>query len=148
MTPDPRNYAAHIATVLACILQAGPRGAKLLHAKILALYETFGVLAGGLRFPTLHDLYEAIRGDRRANPQARQSIVDALAPILLAIGNVLAYRQGWETRALAQRSIAYELAGVSHACQDLLVNYLVLGEFVRRIEQGMSNYEVKRKKVN
>ncbi len=136
---DPREYAPLIAEILVSALKSPPRATKLLHATILQVYAECGVLDGTERYPTLFDLRETVAADRGANRQAQQAVLDSLDPVLRSIPEVLAYRYGWTTHALARRHIIFEFGGISETDKDLLVNTLVLGEFVSRISQGISN---------
>ncbi len=90
-------------------------------------------------FPTLYDVHRAVRDNQRANPQARQAILDALEPILFSLRDVLSYRRGWSTKDLADKRIVYELGGISDAEKDLILNTLLYQEFTSRIAQGISN---------
>jgi hypothetical protein len=136
---DPREYAPNIADALKRVLKLPQRAEKLLHSTILQLQAEFGVRKGSQRYPTLFDLREAVAADKRANPQARQAIVDSLDPVLLSIGDVLCYWYGWTTRELAKRHLVFEFGGISDTDKDLLVNTLILSEFMSRISQGVSN---------
>ncbi|MBK8270289.1 MAG: hypothetical protein IPK83_19135 [Planctomycetes bacterium] len=53
-----------------------------------------GVFAGGDHFPILAELREEVAIDSKANPQARQAILDALDRVLMSIGAALQYRIG------------------------------------------------------
>ena len=134
----PSDWAPRIADVFVQTLQLPARATKLLHLKILELYHERDVMAGSQDFPTVFDLRHAVASDPDANHQAKSAIVDSIDPVLMSIGNVLAYRIGW-TGLLAQRHIVFELGGVSEVDKDLLLNCLLLPEFVSRVAQGISN---------
>ncbi|CAG0986290.1 hypothetical protein PHYC_02042 [Phycisphaerales bacterium] len=143
---EPRAWASAVADMLVHAMSLQSRSSKLLHALILDLYEEFQV--EGVRtdtrpttqFPTLFDLRQAAAGCSEAHPQAKAAIVDALDPVLLSLGPaVLGYRYGWTTHDLARRHVVFEFAGVSRADQDLLLNTLLLSEFMSRIAGGLSN---------
>jgi hypothetical protein len=136
---DPREYASRVADLLVQVLRLPARADKLVHATILELYDSFGVLRGGGRFPTLFELRETIAHDKNANPSARQAVVDSLDPILLSIRDVLCYRRGWSTNELARHHLVFELGGVSEADKDLILNTLLIQEFASRIARGLSN---------
>ena len=135
---DPRDYASNCSEMLIRVLKLPPRATKLLHVTILRLYEATGVLDGKRIFPTMFDLYESVATNAQANPQARQAIVDSLEPVLLSIGSVVRYRNGW-TGALHDFHIAFELGGVSVADADLLLNTIIMQEFMRRLARMISN---------
>lgn len=138
----PVDWAAQVADMLIQVLDLPARASKLLQVTIINLYRQFGVSGGGGKefYPTLFDLYEAIKTNRDANAQARQAVLDSLEPVLLSLGpEVLAYRKGWTTHDLAQRKIVFELGGISETDKDLILNTLILSECSSRIAQGISN---------
>jgi hypothetical protein len=57
----------------------------------------------------------------------------------MSLRSVLCYRIGWTTGALAKRHIVFELGGVSETDKDVILNSLVVPEFVSRISRGISN---------
>ena len=92
------------------------------------------------RYPTLFDLYEAVRADEESNPPARLALLDSLEPVLRSLGpQVLAYRYGWTSTDLAARHLAIEFAGIGEVEKNLLLNSLVLSEFASRVARGLSN---------
>lgn len=129
---DPREYAPNISEVLVRVLELPQRATKLIHSKILQLYMKPEI-------PTLFDLDECVAGDAKANPQARQAVLDSLRSVLMSLRDVLCYRRGWTTHDLARRHIVFEFGGVSDTEKDLLLNTLVLSEFMSRISRGVSN---------
>jgi len=136
---NPRDYAPNISEVLVRTLILPPRATKLLHSTILNLYEEFGIFEGATYYPTLFDLRESIARNREANPQAREAIIDSIDPVLLSLKNVLCYRYGWTTTALARHHIGFEFGGVSETDKNVLFNSLVMGEFISRISRNISN---------
>jgi len=136
---DATDWAPRVADVLVRALVLPPRAAKLIHTTILILFRRFGVFDRSDNYPTLFDLRETIAADDKANPQAKQAIIDSLDPVLMSLGSVLRYRFGWTTGELAKRRIVFELGGVSEVDKDLILNSLVLSEFTSRIAQGISN---------
>ncbi len=136
---NPMDWAPRVSDILVMVLRLPPRASKLIHATILELYRAFGVLDGGSSYPTLFDLRETIARDSRANPQARQAIVDSLDPVLLSIGSVLRWRVGWTTDERAKRHVVFELGGLAETDKDLILNTLVLSEFTSRVACGVSN---------
>lgn len=137
---EPADWAPRVADMLVLTLRLPERATKLIHLAVLNLYREFRCISTSRRFPTLFDLRERIAADKEANFPAKQAVVDSLDPVLLSLGpEVLAYRRGWSTRELSERHIVFELAGVSEADKDLLLNSLVLPEFTSRVAQGVSN---------
>lgn len=126
------DWAPRSADLLVQTLQLPARATKLLHLTILKLYREFDN-------PTLFDLREAIACDPDANHQAKHAVVDSLDPVLMSIGDVLRYRVGWKTGALAKHHIVFELGGTSEVDKNLILNSLVIPEFVSRVAQGISN---------
>ena len=136
---DPRDYAPNLADTLVRILKLPPRAAKLLHLTILYLYRKCCVLDGGVSYPTLFELREAVWANKNAHPESRQAIVASLDPILMSLRDVLCYRHGWPSGELAKRHLVFELGGVSETDKDLLLNTLLIAEFMSRIARGLSN---------
>ena len=137
---DPMEWASRLPDMLTQVLPLPARASKLAQVKTVRLYREFGVFAGATLYPTLFDLFEAIRTDTSTNPPARQAILDSLEPVLLSLGpEVLAYRYGWTPHELAARHLVIELAGLTETAKDLILNYLVLAEFTSRVAQGISN---------
>jgi len=137
---DPHEYASIIADVLVNVLNLPPRAAVLLTSTIIKLYRKYNVLGGSQKYPTLFHLFEAIRADKAANAQAKQAVLDNLEAILLAFGtDVLGFYKGWPVSELARRHLVFELAGQPEAGKDLILNYLVVSEFISRVSRGISN---------
>lgn len=135
----PTLWAPWVADMLVQTLRLPPRATKLLHTTILEAYDRFGIFSDGERHPTLFDLREAVAANAQANHPARQAILDSIDPVLMSIGDVLKYRIGWKTRDLAKRHIVFELGGIAEVDKNLILNSLVLPEFVSRVAQGISN---------
>ena len=136
----PADWIPRVAEMLVEVLDLPPRASKLLQSHLFRLYRRFGVLEGHESYPTLFDLYEVIKKDRDANPQARLAVLDSLEPVLLSLGpEVLAYRYGWTTSELAQRHLAFELDGLAETDKNMVLNSLMLSEFTSRIARGISN---------
>ena len=136
---DPFQWASRVADMLVQVFRLPPRATKLLQRTLLDLFDHFGVLAGGKKYPTLFDLRETIALDGTANPQARQAVVDALDPVLISLRGVLCYRRGWSSTDLATRTIILELDGVGEVEKDLILNSLIMPEFTARVARGVTN---------
>jgi len=137
---DPIDWSTRIADMLIQVLDLPPRASKLIQATSHRLYRRFKILEGAAEFPTLFDLFEEIRQDKRANPQSRLAILDSLDPVLSSLGpEVLAYRTGWSSHDLAGCHLALEFAGLAECDKNLLLNYLPLAEFTSRVARGISN---------
>lgn len=137
---DPREYASVLSDTLVKVLNLPPRAAVLLTSTMVKLYEEYGIFRGGRKYPTLFHLFDAVRKDRGANAQARQAILDNLEAVLVALGpDVLGYYRGWPVDELAKMHMVFELTGQSEAGKDLILNYLVLSEFISRVSRGISN---------
>lgn len=137
---EPTEYAAVAADFLVRVFNLPPRASTLLRSTIIKLYQEHGVLRGGDRYPTLFHLFEAIRADRSANPQARQAVLDNFEAVLLALGpEMLGYHRGWDVHELAQQHLVMELTGLPEMGKDLILNYLLAAEFFARVTQGISN---------
>jgi hypothetical protein len=137
---EPTEYAAVAADFLVRVFNLPPRASTLLRSTILKLYREHGVLQGGDRYPTLFHLFEAVRADRSANPQARLAVLDNFEAVLLALGpEILGYHRGWDVHELAQQHLVMELTGLPEMGKDLILNYVLTAEFISRIARGISN---------
>lgn len=131
------DWVTRIAATLVDVLELPQRASKLLQTKLIPLYQTF---KSKDLYPTLFDLFEAVKNDKGSNHQARQAILDSLEPVLLSLGpKVLAYRRGWCAQDLAQKTLVFELAGLSETDKNLILNTIILSEFTSRIARGVSN---------
>ena len=132
------DWIPRVADMLVGVLELSPRATKLLQAKLFPIYREFDNRPN--EFPTLFDLFEAIKRDKSSNHQARTAVLDSLEPVLLSLGpEVLAYRCGWSSHELAMMYIVFELGGVSETDKNLLLNSLILSVFTSRIARGISN---------
>lgn len=137
---EPTEYAAVAADFLVRVFNLPPRASTLLRSTIIKLYVQHGVLQGGDRYPTLFELFEAVRLDRDANSQARQAVLDNFEAVLLALGpEMLAYHRGWDVHELARQHLVMELTGLPETGKDLILNYLLMAEFISRVARGISN---------
>lgn len=137
---DPVEYSSVISDILVKVLNLPPRASTLLSSSIIQLYKKYDVFGGKRKYPTLFHLFEAVRSDKTANPQARQAILDNLQALLLAFGTeMLGYYRGWPVHELAKRHIDFELTGQPEVGKDLILNYLVGAELISRISRGISN---------
>ena len=137
---DPHIWAAQTADLLVKVLNLPPRASNLLTSSILKLYKKDGILNGSMKFPTLFELFEAIKSAQDANFSARQAVLDALELVLLSLGwEVLGYEQGWTMEQLAREKLVIELAMLPETAKDLILNWMIQSEFTRRIIKGISN---------
>lgn len=137
---DPIDYASVIAESIVRALNLPPRASILVKTTIIRLYVKYGILSGGQEFPTLFDLFYAIKENREANQPARQAVLDNLEAVLLVLGpDVLAYHKGWNVHRLAQQHLVFELAGTAEAAKNLFLDCLLTSEFIYRIRRGISN---------
>ena len=101
------------------------------------------MFSGSQKYPTLFHLFDAVRTDKGANAQARQSILDNLEAVLLTLGTeVLGYYRGWCVHELAKQHLVLELTGQPEVGKDLVLNYLVASEFIHRVSRGISNQKM------
>jgi len=134
---DASDWIPRVADMLIEVLDLPPRASKLLQAKLFGLYRKF---EDENLYPTLYDLFEEIKRDKKSNHPARTAILDSLEPVLLSLGpQVLAYRNGWTTEDLASRHLCFELAGLSETDKNLILNCSILSEFTSRIARNISN---------
>ena len=137
---EPIEYASIAADFIVKSLNLPQRASTLVRSTILKLYMHFGIMNGGEQYPTCFHLFLAIKADRDANAQARQSVLDNLESLLLACGpEMLAYHRGWSVHELARQHIVIELAGLPEMSKDLITAYFLAAEFSSRIAQNLSN---------
>ena len=140
---EPIEYAAVAAGFLVRALDLPPRAATLLSSTIITLYREHGILNGGRKYPTLFHLFEAVRTNRNAHPQARQAVLDNLGAVLQALGpEILGYHCGWEVHQLARHHLVCELAGWPDSGKNVVLDYLLTAEFVSRVARGISNCQM------
>ncbi len=137
---DAASWAATAASMLIQVLSLAPRASKLVQTTIFHLYQKFGILDGKDLYPTLFDLFEAIKQNKAANAQSRLAILDSLDPVLSSLGpRVLAYRRGWSSHDLASMHLVFEFAGLAETDTNLLLTTTTFSEFSSRIARGVSN---------
>ncbi len=137
---DAASWAATVASMLIQVLSLPPRASKLVQTSVFHLYHKFGILDGKDLYPTLFDLFEAIKQNKAANAQSRSAILDSLDPVLSSLGpEVLAYRRGWTTNDLASKHLVFEFAGLADGDKNLLLNTVIISEFTSRVARGISN---------
>jgi hypothetical protein len=136
----PQAWASRVAGMLVQVLNLPPRASTTLNSKLIELYRSMGTIAGSSNTPVLFELADAIANDPDVNPQAKAAFLDAVHPILLSLGpEVLAHRVAWSSEDLSQRCICLELGDVGEVEKGLIINSLLLGEFIRRVTLGVSN---------
>lgn len=139
---DPRDYAPNLSDALVRIFKLPLGAAKLIHKTLLSLYHKFGVLEGSNSYPTLFDLRESVATNKRANAQSREATIASFNPVLASLQEVLCCHYGWITNELAKRRLVFELSGIAETDKDLLLNTLLIGEFMSRIGRGVSNQKM------
>ena len=140
LSVEPVDLVPRISDMLVQVLRLPPRASKLVQTCLFGLYHRFGVFKGATKYPTLFDLREEVNNNQDLNAQARRAIVDSLDPVLWSLGpEVLAYRYGWPSHELARRHLAIEFAGLAEVDKDLLLNTLIMPEFISRVARGISN---------
>ena len=85
---EPADWIPRVAEMLVEVLDLPPRASKLLQSKLFRLYRQFGVFEGNTAYPTLFDLFEEVKSDKKSDPQARMAILDSLEPVLLSMTQV------------------------------------------------------------
>lgn len=134
-----------ILDIIAEALGFGARSEKLSQQQTLRLYHQFGdieTLEKNKCYPCLHDLKESVEKEKKANYQAARAILDSLEPLLLANSDLFSCRYGWPIEELAKKKIIFELGGLSEIAKNLILGYLLISEFTRRIEAGFSNHKM------
>ena len=134
------------AVIISDLLQEGlvlpQRASKLLQVHIMKLYAAFGGQAkmeASKHYPCLFDLIDSIKKDIKSNYQAARAVLDNLEPLLLAHGDILSCRYGWDVKKMTSRHIVFELNGLLETAKNLVTGYILISEFIRRTEAGVSN---------
>jgi len=137
---QPIDYASVISDTLVRVLNLPPRSSILFRTTIIHLYAKYNILNGGQDYPHFFHLYDAIKENRDANPQARQAALDNLEVLLISLGpQMLGYHKGWDIQELARQHIVFELACLPDVGKDLILTTLLTSEFKSRIARGISN---------
>jgi hypothetical protein len=136
---EPSDFIPRIADSLVAVLGIPPRASKLIQSHLFRLYRRFGILEGRSLLPTIFDLFEEIKNDTKANPQARMALLDSLDPVLQSIGPNLCFRRGWTTELLSTRCLLFEFTGLTEIDKNIMLNYLLVSEFISRVARNISN---------
>jgi len=140
-TGDPHRHLAMVVDLLDRRLGLPPRSRAVIRRKGYELYARFGIFDGHTdSWPTLFDLFEAVRVDRDINSQSRDALLDRLSAFLLALTpRCGAYRYAWRPIDLARHSIDFEMAGASEQVKHLVLESLLNSLFAHEIERGTLN---------
>ncbi|QDT42563.1 AAA-like domain protein [Gimesia alba] len=136
---EPISYASNLSDALVRVWEVPPVASLLLSQSIIQLYRTFGVLDGGQHYPTMFDLHSVIRKNTGSNSQARNAVLVRLETLLISVGNVLAYRKGWDVHELSKLSINFQFNDITEKDQNLFLSVLLLHAFMSRVAQSRSN---------
>ena len=138
---DPRGYLPVAIDLIARSIDAPPRARTILTKACYDLYERFGVFEGSAgAWPTLFDVFEWVQGTQGLNAQARESLLDRLGAVLVALGpGCLAYRSAWKPSDLTRHAIVFEMRGTSEAAKSLLTGYFLQSTMHSRVERGCVN---------
>ncbi|MBI5725937.1 MAG: hypothetical protein HZA50_18400 [Planctomycetes bacterium] len=77
MVPDgvnPADWSPRLADMITEVLDLPPRASKLIQITTYKLYQRFNISKGSKYGPTLFDLYEEVKKDTAANPQATRRV--------------------------------------------------------------------------
>jgi hypothetical protein len=134
----PKVWVTYAAELLVQVIGAPPRASKITSIIINQLYEERGVFNGSTDYPTLWDLYYAIVNRADINPQSRAAMVDSLKSLLDPISDIINYSYGFSSHDLSKINLILLLNSINERGKDLILNYLLLGEFASRIEGSAS----------
>ena len=140
----PADWIPRVSDMLIMVLELPPRASKLLQSLLHRLFTEMRVFEQSaperICYPTLFDVSEAAKCDKKANAPARDALVDSLDPLLASLGpDVLAYHCGWPVHELARHRINFVLGGIAETAQNLILNTLLLAEFTSRVARCISN---------
>lgn len=137
----PRGHLAAVVDILVRRLGLPSRARTILQKACYHLYDQFSVWEGQSEgFPCLFDLYEWVRSEEGLNPAARESILDRLGALLLALTPECgAYRLGWSATDLAGYSIDFEMRGTSEIVKQVLLEPILYSLLQHEIEKGLVN---------
>ena len=138
---DPRGHLSVVVDTLVRRLSLPSRARTILQQACYHLYDQFSVWEGQAEgYPCLFDLYEWIRSAQGLNPAARESILDRLGSLLLALTPECgAYRLGWSATDLAKYSIDFEMRGTSEIVKQVLLEPILYSLLQHEIEKGLVN---------
>lgn len=134
------QWANQLSAMLVNTLNIPSRAARLLEVHLIKLYERDEIIdASATSYPTLVDVFHAVRIDKTANAQARQAITDRLEPLILSMSDQLDYNYGWSVSDLTKHNIIFELSDLSEIGRSLILNTLILATFNTRLAARRSN---------
>lgn len=141
LQPDGTTLAHHetsVVDLLAQITHVPGRGRSILRAVTDLVYQPYRG-ADRASWPTLIDIFEAIRADSSLNFASRDALLDRLGSLLLQMGSCARYRTGWTARQLAQHRIVFEFAGAGRSARQMLMVGLLRSIMESRVAEGRVN---------
>lgn len=138
---SPRLHLIAAVDLLVRLLGLGDRARAILSQAAHDLYLRFGIWEGQTRrWPTLFCLYEWVWARSQLNAAARESVLDRLGSLLVALTpRCAAYYSAWDPDALSRFSVVFEMRGASEIVKDLLLVSLVRAKFQQEVERGVFN---------
>ena len=135
---EPGPHLSLACDLLIRLLGLPSRARTILRRATHELYERFGIWRGQTEdWPTLFDLYEAIRSARGLNPMAKEAILDRMASLLVALTpRCAAYRRAWTHADLSRHNVVFEMAGASELVKHVLLLPTIFGQFLHRISRA------------
>ena len=138
---DPLRHLNRACDGMARALGASETATRFLRRGVHELYERFGIWEGRRNaWPTLGDLVEWLRETPGLNPQARESLLSRLVPLLQELSPACwAYRRGWTAKAMRQVSILFSLGSASEPAKALTLPPILFGLFDHEVQRGRPN---------
>jgi hypothetical protein len=137
---NPRRALNVTLDALIRVLKLPDRAGRLLGQTTSSLFESYGIFQGRKHWPTLFDVFEAIKASTGVNAAAREALLDRLGTFLQGVGpRCAAYNVAWSPLDLAEHHIVFEGHGTSDAVRSLHMDYRLNAVFQDAIEHGQTN---------
>jgi len=136
---DARVHLNTAADLLVRVLRLPSRARSILAQGAYTLYRQYGIWEGNRQhWPTLFDLYEWVHKTPGLNAAAKESILDRLGALLVALTpRVAACRRAWNPADLMGFHLDLELTGAPETVKQLLVASLLFSLFEQEVERGL-----------
>jgi hypothetical protein len=129
----PLNWGVIFSDMLTLSLGLPPASSNLFRVSIHERQEANGILNGSEKNPTLYEITDDVRASS-ANAALKAAILNRLDALLTELGpSVLGDRDGFSIPHLCNRSVIFELDGLSYFAQNFLIAYLLGAIFAYRI---------------
>ena len=127
------NWGGAFSDMTTLALRLPPASSNFLRVIIRERQEANGVLGGSEKHPSLFEIQDAVRTST-GNSTLKNAILNRLDALLTELGpEVLGDRAGFSIPELCNRSVIFELDGLSYFAQNFIIAYLLGAIFTYRI---------------